>query len=211
MKYSIFILLLLCTTFLAFGQEEEKKVEFRLNSDSRRTIINRKSVGIFGLRAGLLFNKKFETGVGIYSSSLFGILGKDVEKTYTDFSLTPPQEFPARVHFQYLSLYGEYILIENKGLMLTTNSQIGVGRVNILLEEGLDMERMLRAGKTLVEHSFKAKVRTFSWLHLIGGLGYRYLLNGEAQIKKTFNAPVYILGASIDFKKLKKAVKKGPT
>jgi hypothetical protein len=92
--------------------------------------------------------------------------------------------------------------------MLTTNTQFGEGRVNIHLEEGLEMERRLRAGKTLVEHSFKAKVRTFSWLHLIVGVGYRYLLNGEAQIKKAFNAPVYILGASIDFKKLKKAVKK---
>jgi hypothetical protein len=95
MKHTIFLLLLLCTTSVAFGQEEnEKKAEFRLNSDSRRTIVNRQSVGIFGLRAGVLFNKKFETGVGIYSSSLFGILGKDVEKTYTDFSLSPPQSFP---------------------------------------------------------------------------------------------------------------------
>lgn len=80
--------------------------------------------------------------------------------------------------------------------------------MNILLEEGLDKERMLRAGKTIVEHSFKAKVRTFSWLDLIGGVGYRYLLNGETQIKKAFNAPIYIIGASINFKQLKKVVKK---
>jgi len=204
MKHSIFLLLLLGTTFLSFGQVE-KKAEFRLNSDSRRTFVNKQSVGIFGLRAGVLFNKKFETGVGVYSSSLFGVLGKDVKKTYTDFSIFPPQAFPARVNFQYLSVYGEYILVEKKGFMLTTNSQLGVGRVNIHL---LDTTRRIRASKTLLENSFKAKVKTFSWLHLIGGVGYRYLLNGEAQIKKAFNAPIYILGASIDFKKLKKAIKK---
>ena len=163
MKQSIILFLFIFTTSWAYSQEEtEKKAEFRLNSDSRRTIINRKSVGIFGLRAGVLFNKKLETGVGIYSSSLFGVLGKDVEKTYTDFSQSPTQSFPARVNFQYLSIYGEYTLIENKGLMLTTNSQFGVGRVNLHLEEGLDTSRKIREGKTLVEHSLKAKVKTFS-------------------------------------------------
>jgi hypothetical protein len=199
---SIFLLFFLCFTLsLAFSQEESK-FDFKVQTDSRRTIINKNSVGIFGIRAGLLFKNKIETGVGIYSSSLFGILGKDVKKMYTDFSQNPPVTLPADVNFQYISIYGEYAIIDNKRLTLVTNNQFGVGRVNIHLDEGNDVSRRVRAGKRLIEHSLKAKVKTFPWLHLIVGVGYRYLINGEPQIKNTFNAPVYIIGASIDFKKL---------
>ena len=70
-----------------------------------------------------------------------------------------------------------------------------------LLEPNIE-SRNIRENKALVEHSLKANVKTFEWLRLIGGVGYRYLIAGEQQIKDAFNAPIYIVGFSLDFKQV---------
>lgn len=183
-------------------QESIKKVLFRFQGDSRQTLINRKSVGIIGIRFGALFDEKKEIGIGVYSSNLFGLLGSSVTKDYQDKSVDPPIALPAEIGFHYFSVYGEYVLIKNKRLIFTANTQLGVGWVDIKIIEASAERDKMREGKGLVEHSIKADVQTFKWLRLMGGIGYRYLVAGETQIKEAFNAPIYIVGFSIDFKRL---------
>ncbi|MEM6966104.1 MAG: hypothetical protein AAF573_15165, partial [Bacteroidota bacterium] len=110
-RKSILITLLFFST-LIFGQEKNKYA-FRFQGDSRRTIINRKSVNIYGLRGGILLNNQWEAGIGVYSSNLFGLLGRAVSKDYVDRNIDPPTPLPAEIGFHYFSLYGEYIIIEN--------------------------------------------------------------------------------------------------
>lgn len=182
-------------------QASPKKSVLRFQGDSRQTIINRKSVGIYGVRMGVLFEGDKEVGLGVYSSNLFGVLGNTVEKNYLDNSVVPPLALPASVGFHYFSIYGEYTILKSRILLLTTNSQVGHGWVDIDFTDTNSKDR-LRERKWLVEHSVKIDVKTFEWLRVMGGVGYRYLTSGERQIKDTFNAPIYILGFSIDFKKL---------
>ncbi len=188
--------------------QEEKNLRFSLQLDSRNTFVRTETVGIFGVRGGLVFNNKIELGLGAYGTRLLDFLGKEVNKSYLDQSVSPAQRVPAKIGFEYISLYGEYLVLENHRWHLTVNSQYGMGRVNIRIQEANDMERLKRERKSLVEHSVKAKYQFNSWLQLIGGLGYRYLLSGEKQIKDAFNAPIYIISAEIDFKRLFKALKK---
>ncbi len=183
------------------NQASLKKSVLRFQGDSRQTIINRKSVGIYGVRLGVLFEGDKEVGLGVYSSNLFGVLGNTVEKNYLDNSVVPPLALPASVGFHYFSIYGEYTILRSRILLLTTNSQVGHGWVDIDFADTNSKDR-LRERKWLVEHSVKIDVKTFEWLRVMGGVGYRYLTSGERQIKDTFNAPIYILGFSIDFKKL---------
>ncbi len=209
MRIAIMIILFL-STLISHAQEvpkdekEEspKKSLFRFQGDSRQTIINRKSVGIYGVRLGVLFEGDKEVGLGVYSSNLFGILGNTVAKDYQHNSVVPPLILPASFGFHYFSIYGEYTIMRNRKLLLTTNSQLGHGWVDIdFTDTNIDKSR-LRERKWLMEHSVKIDVETFEWLRIMGGMGYRYLIAGERQIKDTFNAPIYILGFSIDFKKL---------
>ncbi len=204
MNRIIISLLLLVFSTNLIGQETEQessKPIFRFQGDSRKTFVDKKSVNIFGVRGGLLFKNKYELGLGVYSSNLFGILGRAVEKEYFDNSLEQPIGIPAEIGFHYFSIYGEYVAVENDRLKLTVNSQIGLGRVDINFDEQIDKER-IREGKSLLEHSVKADVKIVSWFRIMGGVGYRYLIAGESQIKKAFNAPIYIVGFSLDFKKL---------
>ena len=187
-----------------------KMVSLMFQGDSRRTFIDKKSVGIFGARLGVLFQEKFEIGLGVYSSNLFGILGSNVNKDYQDNKTSPPEVFPAEIGFHYFSLFGEYRLLNSNRIVLTLNSQLGLGWVDIDFDETIIDKERIRENKSLVEHSLKADVLTLDWLRLIGGIGYRYLLSGEPQIKDAFNAPIYIVGFSADFKLLRsKIFKKG--
>jgi len=185
-----------------FGQssadnEAPEKYSFQIQGDSRFTLIDRNSVGIWGLRLGVLFNEKIEFGAGIYSSTLFGIFDSSVSKDYEDRSLSPTQSFPSIIDFDYVSVYGEYRLIDKDRIVLTPNTQVGFGRVDVNFPNS-NKERV-REAKILIEHSIKADVKTTKWLRLIGGVGYRYLLAGEDQLKDTFNAPIYILGFSMNY------------
>ena len=182
-------------------QETIEKRQLRFQGDSRRTIINNKSVGIFGVRLGVLFDEKKEIGLGVYSSNLFGILGSSVEKEYKDNGAVPIVMLPAEIGFHYVSVYGEYVMIRNTRLIFTANSQLGLGWVDIDFDD-LANRNSKREGKGMIEHSVKLDVKVSDWLRLMGGIGYRYLVAGEPQIKETFNAPIFITGFSIDIKKL---------
>ncbi len=182
-------------------QEATKKRQIRFQGDSRQTIINNESVGIFGVRLGVLFDEKKEIGLGVYSSNLFGILGSSVTKEYRDNDVEPSITLPANIGFHYVSAYGEYVLVQNSRLIFTANSQVGLGWVAITFNE-LAQRDVKREGKGIIEHSVKLDIKVLKWLRLMGGLGYRYLVAGETQIKETFNAPIYITGFSIDFKQL---------
>ena len=183
-----------------------KDWKFKFQFDSRRTFVAKKSVSIFGIRIGLHHKNKFGTGIGYYSSRSWGLFAKPISKNFTDNKITPAQTFPAEVGFDYASIFGEYIFLEKKRWQLTANTQFGLGNVNITLFEN-DTERKLKENKSLIEHSIKAKFKTTKWLDIYGGLGYRYLLNGEQQIKNAFNAPIYIVAFAIDFKQFFKKKK----
>jgi hypothetical protein len=194
--FSLFTLLLFTTLLSA---QEEKKSKIKIQGDSRSTIIERRSALIYGLRVGYQFSKRFEAGIGVYSSNLFRLLGRSVEKDFLDNTLNPPTLIPAEIGFHYSAIFGEYALIENKRWKFTANTQLGFGWVAIDLDEAFVIKDTRREIKILVEHSLKADVQTLPWLRLIGGVGYRYIPFAEQQIKDTFNAPIYIVGFSIDY------------
>lgn len=200
-RASIFFFLFFATA--ALFSQTSNEIASQFQGDSRRTFVNRESVNIFGIRGGVAFNQKYELGIGVYSSNLFGVLGRTVDKNYLDKTADPAIQVPSEIGFHYFSIYGEYTILKNNRLELTTNNQIGLGWVDIDFIATTQGRESIQEGKSLLEHSIKADIKTFEWLRLIGGVGYRYLIGGEAQIKEAFNAPIYIIGFSIDFKLLR--------
>jgi len=146
----------LCTQESA--QEEEKPLKWysysRLHFDTRSTIINKESVGIYGIRIGCYYSKseKFNAGFGIYSSNLFGLFGNTATKDYIDNAFSPPVVLPAEIGFHYGTLYGEYTLLESKKVLLRTTSQIGYGWVDIdfIPGEGVTRAKSRLASAALV-------------------------------------------------------------
>jgi len=212
-----FVLIFLLLPFVNFAQDQETETEteittdekwsFRLDFDSRRTFVQRNSVRIFGLRVGLHKNK-FGFGVGYYSSRSYGIFDRSISKNYTDNRLNPPQEFPAEFDFDYFSIFGDYILFKKNRWQVTANTQLGFGRVDINFLDGTNSNN-IKERKALVEHSIKVNYQLLRWLRIDTGVGYRYLIAGEEQIKNAFNAPIFIVGLTFNFREIFRKRKKG--
>ncbi len=210
----LFFLVLIICSFSLMSQEpvtrenseSNEKPKLKFAGDSRFTIIDKSSVSIYGARLGLLFKDKFEVGAGVYSSNLFGLLGSSVNKEYVDDSFSPSAAFNSEIGFHYFSLFGEYRLVNTKRVVLTLNTQVGLGWASIEFTEPNENKDTIRRMKSLVEHSLKVDVQTFDWLRLIGGVGYRYLLDRDEQLQDSFNAPIYIIGFSIDYGLLKRKI-----
>lgn len=208
MKTLVSIGFLFLMSLSMFAQDQtpniqtEKKSRFRLIGDNRRTFVERQSASIFGLRLGYRLNDKFESGIGVYSSNLFGLLGNSVDKVYIDNSSAIPEAFSSEIGFHYASIFGEYAFYKNQRFLFTVNTQLGVGWVDIDFVEPDEQKDDLMEFKILIEHSVKVEIKTFDWLVISPGVGYRYLLFGEDQLQEAFNAPIFIIGASINFKRL---------
>ena len=204
-RLSLFFLVIFsCSVSLAAQDDElaqsREKFKLLIGFDSRTTIINRESIGIFGVRAGLK-KHKYAFGIGGYDSRFLGILGRTLEKPFTLNEFRPERTVDADVDFRYISTFGEYNLIKKEKLVLALNTQVGLGNIRIAYD--LDGEPVVRKlSKGLVEHSAKLTVRPLPWLELTAGAGYRYLIDGEQQIKDAFTGPIYTLGGWIYFGKL---------
>jgi len=83
---------------------------------------------------------------------------------------------------------------------LTVNSQYGRG-IGLLDVKELDgtFIHEVRVRKNFIEHSLKATYALTTWFDLIGGFGYRYLLNEDEIIRQAFTSPIYIISFNIDF------------
>jgi len=214
LKQFPFVLILILLPIVNFAQDQHVETEaptvekwsFKLDFDSRRTFVQRNSVKVFGVRVGLHKNK-FGYGVGYYSSRSYGIFDRSINKNYVDNGLNAPHNFPAEFDFDYLSIFGDYIFFKMNRWQATANTQFGVGRVNIGFEDSTNVREIVER-KILAEHSVKLNYQAFSWLRVNTGVGYRYLLDAEDQIKDAFNAPIYIVGLTFNFKEVFKKKKK---
>lgn len=204
------ILIASCTSLLGQGEiskesrDSIQKTRLRFAGDSRITFINKNSVSIYGIRLGLLFKDKIEVGLGVYSTNLLGLLGSSVSKEYIDDSRNPATSFNSEIGFHYFSIFGEYRLLNTNRLVLTFNTQLGLGSAVIEFTETNEDENTVRRTKILIEHSLKVDVKTFDWLRLAAGGGYRYLLDNDQQLKDAFNSPIVIIGFTIDYGLLKR-------
>lgn len=204
-RLSLAFLLFFCFSLSLSAQDkasESSKEKFKLlvGFDSRTTIVNRETIGITGVRAGLK-KYKYAFGIGGYDSRFLGILGRTLRKPFVLNEFSPARTVDADVDFRYLSVFGEYNLVKKEKVLLSLNTQLGVGNIRIVYD--LDDEPVVRKlRKGLIEHSAKLTVRPLPWLELTGGGGYRYLVDGEQQIKDSFTGPIYTIGGWIYFGKL---------
>ena len=201
----IFLFTLLTLQVLAQNTEEEKvknDVELKVKLSSRRTFVSNKNASLLGLRVGLMFKKKYEFGLGVYSSGFFNLKKNvlDVPKFVIDEGNGETRPALADIGFGYISIYGEYVFLNRKKWLLTVNSQYGRG-IGVLDVKELDgtFIHEIRVRKNFIEHSAKATYALTSWFDLIGGLGYRYLLNENEIVRQAFTSPIYIMSFNIDF------------
>jgi hypothetical protein len=153
--------------------------------DSKRSFIANRDVNIFGVRAGLEFDRKAAVGFGYYFLS---------SPFYSNF-IHPADSgggldtTRSRLRFSYVSVWFEYMLLASRRWELSLPLSLGFGEAEF---EGF--EETTYTPVLLLEASLEAQYKIVPWLGLGAGLGYRQPYAGDPSVRKNFGAPIYRFG-----------------
>lgn len=161
------------------------------NFDSRYSFINHQQVRISGFKIGVEWIEKFRTGLGFYGLST--TLNKELEV------IKDPQErLDGRFRFNYLALYGEYVLLSRQKWEVSFPLQFGLGIMSI---ESRDKRGIPRDNDSkpiaLTEPSITAHYKFFPWIGIGAGAGYRYMLSSQNKVEHSFDSPIYYIKAKL--------------
>jgi hypothetical protein len=157
------------------------KTRFVFNFDTRNSFIRGEKVFSLGAKLGIEFHKNWRVGVGVYFMPRPLIL-----------DAVPPKNSPTpilpitqtRTLFNYFSVYGEYILFQNKHWEFSAPLALGFGNVQTWDLDSNDFAvRPVRKRKVvLLEPSLSGHYRFFSWVGIGAGLGYRRIIATEGHL-----------------------------
>ena len=165
------------------------KTTFVFSFDARRSVIRDQKAKIGGIKIGLDFKNKIRAGLGFY-----GWTGP-FEDTIIINEEPPDQDTVlAGIAFNYVSPYLEYIIYQNKKVELSMPIQFGFGDVSVQYKyKNGNIETPIKKSVGVFVISLTGYYKFFTWLGIGGGVGYRNILTKQKLIRKTFNAPVYIV------------------
>ncbi|CAM3864424.1 hypothetical protein FLBR109950_05535 [Flavobacterium branchiophilum] len=159
------------------------KPSFQL--DNRFSSINSINITIFGAKVGMQYNKLARIGIGgsfIVNPVSFDYYNKKKKINETNV-----------LHFWYLSVFNDWIIYKDNRWQVFATEQIGYGKPRFQKE--INDEIVSNVNRNLIVNEFSAQVnyKVVPWFGLGTGIGYRHILNGEATLKQTFDAPIYIV------------------
>ncbi len=184
MKKILVLLLILFSSFVN-SQEIKKKYKFNFQLDNRYSSIRGNNIMIFGTKIGLQYRNLTRFGVGV------SFIINPVDISYTNKKTQKVED--NKINFWYASIFSDWILYKNKKLECFVTEQIGYGKPNFVKEVDNEVVSNLTVPLLLNEISGQANYKITSWIGLGAGAGYRNLWNGNSNLKRTFDAPIYIV------------------
>ena len=173
-----------------YGQDLPQKYKFNFQLDNRLSDIGGYRITIFGGKIGVQYKNKLRFGVGASFITnpvdITGTLKVRVRKKLVTESTED------RINFWYISLFSDWILYKNERWECFITEQIGYGSpvytstVNNVVVKQTEIPLLVN------EFSGQINYKFLPWLGAGTGFGYRNIWNGNADVKSTFNAPIFI-------------------
>lgn len=168
-----------------YSQEIKKKCKFNFQLDNRYSSIRGNNILIFGTKIGLQYKNLTRFGVGA------SFILNPVDISYTSKKTGKLEE--NKINFWYASLFNDWILYKNKKFECFVTEQIGYGKPNFVREVDNETVSNISVPLLVNEISGQSNYKITSWIGLGAGAGYRNLWNGNSNLKRTFDAPIYIV------------------
>lgn len=186
-KFKIgFISFFLLLTSAIYSQETKpKKWKFAFQIDNRFSSIRKNNIAIFGAKVGLQYKNLTRFGVGtsfIINPVTIEYFNKKLKVQETN-----------TLNFWYISVFNDWILYKSNHWEVFVTEQIGTGNPSLKKEINDDVVANINVGLFLNEVSGQVNYKINNCIGAGTGFGYRNILNGNPQLKDTFNAPIYIV------------------
>ncbi len=169
----------------SFGKSPRPEFKFY----SRNSFVTSSFVRMFGLKAGLRFNKTISFGIG------YNLLNSHYEVALPELSGMDPNK--GVLEFNYGSIYTEYTFHSTKRWEFNIPVQFGAGPSRYKLK-GTE-QRVKEGWNVLYEPAIIANFRLFRYMSIGAGTGYRLMIWKNAEISERLTAPQYIVRLKIHF------------
>jgi hypothetical protein len=170
----------------AYSQDTiQKKWKFAFQFDNRFSSIRGTDITIFGAKMGLQYKNLTRFGVGgslILNPVSFEYFNKKFNVNEVN-----------KINFWYGSVFNDWILYKKHNWECFLTEQLGYGKPSFSKEVNDNIVSDVNIGLLVNEISGQANYKINSWLGAGAGFGYRNVLNSNARLKTTFDAPIYIL------------------
>lgn len=168
-----------------FSQEiSSKKWKFAFQLDNRFSSIRNTDITIFGAKTGIQYKNLTRFGVG----ASFLLTPVSIQYFNKKFKVQETNT----INFWYISFFNDWILYKSNHWECFVTEQIGTGNPRLTKEVNDEVVADINIGLFLNEFSGQVNYRLNNWLGAGTGFGYRNIINGNPQLKSTFNAPIYI-------------------
>lgn len=185
-KQLILLLFISTVTTLTFSQvESQKKWKFAFQLDNRFSSIRKNDITIFGAKAGIQYRNLTRFGIG----TSFLLAPVSIEYFNKKFKVQETNT----INFWYVSFFNDWILYKSNHWECFVTEQIGTGNPSFTKEVNDEIISDANVGLFLNEISGQVNYKINNWIGIGTGFGYRNILNGNPQLKTTFNAPIYIV------------------
>lgn len=191
-----FFVLLFCTfSFLSNAQlfdsikvslKKKPRPEFKF--DSRHSFISADLARIYGIKAGLEYNKMFSVGVGYnWLSSNISTRGR-VLNSRDEF-----ETVEKRLRFEYITPYAQYDFYINDPWRISILALVGVGRSYFTYSdrysENLSSEKKW---VFMYEPYMSAEYKFLKYFGVGAGVGYRLSFSVDKLSRQKLNSPIYV-------------------
>lgn len=160
-----------------------------LRLDSRNSFISTRFARIFGVKAGLDFNKRVKVGLGY--NHLVSEIDRDI-RTTDAFGVTTVQKSTLR--FWYFTPYFEYAFYQKHPWEISIPVHLGIGASRYRYKNTAGDRLFTEANLVvLYEPYMVCQYRFLRYFALGAGVGFRLLMVGNGGIPENLNSPNYVI------------------
>ncbi|MFT4778578.1 MAG: hypothetical protein ACJAU0_001801 [Flavobacteriales bacterium] len=178
-----------------------RKWKFDLVLDGRNTFDDGNPVRIAGLRMGMEYKRVHRFGIGFYGLS---------ELSRDNFQSSEGEFVPAKLKFDYNSIYYERVLFFSKRWEVSGTAHFGAGQIKVSYDNPKE------TGVTVIEDPIEARIMELSastyfhltwWFSIGAGVGHRWTGQTPSELGNIYDSTVYLAKAKLRFGKMLRAIR----
>lgn len=198
MKYSRHILLTAVFFFILLNSKSQlldsfnvilkSKSSLDLRIESRYSFIDNDFAGISGIRIGVSFRRKLRFGGGV------SWLKSDIiENVYVPNENGNLVFTPRYLKLAYACVYADFVFYKTKRWQVSVPIQTGIGATWFQYQKSYQLNSSNKKLLLLYEPGISIHFKVLKWFGLGTGVGYRFAIKNNNEIKDRLSSPTYAL------------------
>jgi hypothetical protein len=176
-----------------------------LNYDISGSLVGGKGATTSEVRGGLDFKKTVRLGIG-YA----WVVSDIVEDKTVTLESGKDSVVPAELRMQFFTLSAEYTFFDNARWQITMPVMVGYGTSYFRFNERVDGDyKKQKTDKNPVAiygPSVTATYKLVKWVGISAGIGYRFMVKDNDEVRERLSSPIYSIKARIFFDEIYRSV-----